>query len=806
MTNSLEAVEPSQGAISSVTSPLSAPARGRLWLKLNSQFLLLCLLLIVANGPRLRSNFVPRHDTFAVLELFHPAYSNLYFNRSTPEWMPYGFYGMSFDHLALTTFTPATYAAMYAGALLRVENALLVFKIGLLLEQFALLLGTYLLCRLLYRRQLATSVICIAALCTADWTYQLHWNFRIYYLVPLGLYFLFRFFQSGRGALFWIAGIVFILSLIGNVGYFPIPFILFLTVLCFVMVFRNWSILNRLVEPSAVNLASFLAFVVMTGFYLNLLFHSVNSVAVTASGRDRSDLGTSLHTFLNYGGHPSASEFAGLLINGWPIFGKWSGSSDQSIYVGLLPLAMFVWALVRVRSPCFLALAIATVTILWLSLGDIFAASCYYLPGVRYFRHVGLLYAFAKILVLICSGFGLEDFLETARNRDLLVCGLVLLAVCDLFGALHETAALRNKLAGRGGGLVPNLFVVRAAAYLSILGLGIATSYLKHRRARLPGNWWYAPQALTRLGLLLLLAFLFDIGSFNLASYYYHYKPSVMLAKEVFTVERPHFVEQRSDRPTSERARKGLELVQEIRDAMPGDYAFELLQFSPCRSYFYGVLHSQGVAELLAAGKDRAPSNVILALDEQELKKAVDQKEQDHAFLRVVGCEAPRLRLVANAVWVKSAQEAEEAIRQVRDLDQVVVLRDRSGGDVPATPQPSKQSEEGTIKVIAFQPDQLELEADVTNPGGAYLVYANSFHPDWRATVDGSSADILEAYRAFQAVRLEPGNHRIKLAFRDQPFKPARILTLFGAIVGIILFLGGVMLLFYTPANSQSRA
>src|SRR5260221_8877110 len=118
MTNPIEAVAPLPGAISPVTSRFSPRSAGKLWVKLNSQFLLLCVLLIVVNVPRLRSNFVPRHDALAVLELFHPAYSNLYFNGSIPEWMNYGFYGMSFDHLRLTTFTPATYVAMYAGTLL----------------------------------------------------------------------------------------------------------------------------------------------------------------------------------------------------------------------------------------------------------------------------------------------------------------------------------------------------------------------------------------------------------------------------------------------------------------------------------------------------------------------------------------------------------------------------------------------------------------------------------------------------------------------------------------------------------------
>ncbi len=67
-------------------------------------------------------------------------------------------------------------------------------------------------------------------------------------------------------------------------------------------------------------------------------------------------------------------------------------------------------------------------------------------------------------------------------------------------------------------------------------------------------------------------------------------------------------------------------------------------------------------------------------------------------------------------------------------------------------------------------PNRVTIHAILDAPG--YLVLADTWHPGWRATVDGRPADLLRANYAFRAVRLEAGEHVVEMDYR-----PASVLV-----------------------------
>jgi hypothetical protein len=81
---------------------------------------------------------------------------------------------------------------------------------------------------------------------------------------------------------------------------------------------------------------------------------------------------------------------------------------------------------------------------------------------------------------------------------------------------------------------------------------------------------------------------------------------------------------------------------------------------------------------------------------------------------------------------------------------------------------PENPPELGSITVTAFSANRLEAACTVTHPGGAWLYYADAWHPGWKAFVDGTEAPIARAYGAFKSVKLEPGEHQVRFVF-DQP-------------------------------------
>jgi hypothetical protein len=68
-------------------------------------------------------------------------------------------------------------------------------------------------------------------------------------------------------------------------------------------------------------------------------------------------------------------------------------------------------------------------------------------------------------------------------------------------------------------------------------------------------------------------------------------------------------------------------------------------------------------------------------------------------------------------------------------------------------------------KFIVDTPNVVVVEAGAAAQGG-HLVLLDSYSSDWRVTVDGRRADMVQADGLFRAVRLTSGRHVVKFAYR----------------------------------------
>ena len=96
--------------------------------------------------------------------------------------------------------------------------------------------------------------------------------------------------------------------------------------------------------------------------------------------------------------------------------------------------------------------------------------------------------------------------------------------------------------------------------------------------------------------------------------------------------------------------------------------------------------------------------------------------------------------------------------------------------------------------------DELEILADgwneivvrTTTSKERVLVVADSHAPGWRATVDGSTTDVLPVYGLVRGVVVPPGRHTVRLSYRPPRFGSGLALTLLGlALTGLSLSLPG---------------
>jgi hypothetical protein len=105
----------------------------------------------------------------------------------------------------------------------------------------------------------------------------------------------------------------------------------------------------------------------------------------------------------------------------------------------------------------------------------------------------------------------------------------------------------------------------------------------------------------------------------------------------------------------------------------------------------------------------------------------------------------------------------------------------------------------GNCRTLDFRHDRSRFEVELDAPG--YVVLADSYAPEWRATLDGRPADVLRANIAFQAVAAPAGKHVLELVYR-----PASLIVGLWISGGALLVLaGGLVRLFAARRRGAVR-
>lgn len=90
---------------------------------------------------------------------------------------------------------------------------------------------------------------------------------------------------------------------------------------------------------------------------------------------------------------------------------------------------------------------------------------------------------------------------------------------------------------------------------------------------------------------------------------------------------------------------------------------------------------------------------------------------------------------------------------------------------------------QGSLRELWRRADGIGFATDASAP--AYVVELGTFYPGWRATVDGSAAEVLRANLLFRAVAVPAGRHLVTMVYRP------RAVT-YGLLVSLASLCGGV--------------
>jgi hypothetical protein len=125
-------------------------------------------------------------------------------------------------------------------------------------------------------------------------------------------------------------------------------------------------------------------------------------------------------------------------------------------------------------------------------------------------------------------------------------------------------------------------------------------------------------------------------------------------------------------------------------------------------------------------------------------------------------------------VWlvgaVRPVSNLDEAITALRDEswnpEQSVVVETTAAAPPLQLERGPGSEVNGTARIISETP--LSIEIAVESPTDAMLVAADTYYPDWTATVDDQPATIYRANAAFRAVPITAGRHTVRMTYQPR--------------------------------------
>jgi len=153
--------------------------------------------------------------------------------------------------------------------------------------------------------------------------------------------------------------------------------------------------------------------------------------------------------------------------------------------------------------------------------------------------------------------------------------------------------------------------------------------------------------------------------------------------------------------------------------------------------------------------------------------------------LKLAGLSRDKLRFFLRTHVAPSEQIASALSR--RDFaGDLLFVEGPSGIPLPA---PDRDEHlDLSYEVLDFKANSLRVAVDAA-PEGAWMSFADAWHPSWTAEVNGRPAPVLRANLAYKAVQLTEGRNIVEFRFRS----PLR--TLSSLVLAVLSFLGIVWLL-----------
>ena len=148
----------------------------------------------------------------------------------------------------------------------------------------------------------------------------------------------------------------------------------------------------------------------------------------------------------------------------------------------------------------------------------------------------------------------------------------------------------------------------------------------------------------------------------------------------------------------------------------------------------------------------------------------------------------PYVRLMAGAVKVPEAQVGGVVLNPEFPVLSVAVYDDSapvSPAELAQIPNPAT----ATAALTSWQPGKMVVSVAGRDERPLYLIVAENWYKDWRATIDGADAPVLRAQHTLLSVVVPPGAREVIFEFRSPEYARGKLISLIAIAVALAMLI-----------------
>ena len=789
-------------------------------------FFFLLLVLSVLRFYLVMDQRIPMgHDTFQYLQLQYNFFFNEpALNKTVPQWLPFMTHGTVSNFWLI--FSQGIFVSVIApiASFLKHINFYSIFQAGLLFDELILLFGCIALAKRYFKSAATTLFVASSIVFTTISSTQIWWDFHLLYLFPITLYCFDRTLREISAKYLFLACLFAVGMMLGNPPY-CIPLFAFVMVVFGLSIWlffpkQTLACLKRFVIGFKIrHLSAIIIPCILLLIIFSCMKYGTGDIISHNSNRAADWQVNGLKDFLNYGGNINLSKYLELVFRG-------TNNLDNTVYTGLLIVPFAILTFLRVRSRLSYAFGTTALVMVLFSAGIIVPVIFYYaFPLAKYYRHIGLVAPLVKLFMVFYAAFGFDRFwqaLKCLRKKTdtpfftearvyliilivsmLFILSLVLfqwLGGFRIFNFPTSTGAVKtmNQLY-TSKSQISNLMIV--LTLFSGLFLILLTAML------------WLPKKAVLLGWILISVHLIDLVSFKAENEIKRLPQVDQEIVKLFDINDYSFSYYRNQDYLSNDRFCKLAPYLFLDDYEP----FELNQPANMVAK-YGVqywnidtfLFFDATSHIFSTqrwlkGIDMFYSIWVPASNRYSGHAGLPIPKSD-AFRNLCGSDYPKLQLFSNIHVLPNEKDISQMLSNPKFKGNMLLTSKISKTDPKLSgisyalladsdyrTDNDERIKGGDIFVKKFTLGKLRLQVNNETANNAVLYYADAWHPEWHAYVNGKPSFIFKTNLAYKSVMIPPGKSEVVFEFGDNISK-----FLFNSMItiGIIVFCGFCYCLF----------